>query len=263
MLQSAKTLSAIMALLACGASGAADDPRPDNYIGRARWFLRALYPGLDTVLIPLIQDHNRLGDPDEMNLFLIELYEPDHPLPGKLSSSRENEVHDQIQPEGSNSPAGCRGKTPVIGADFDFDWQTEDKPLVRAWVWGPAVRGRLERFVEEVARHPEWPERRVLAALRDAGAKFAPDHKADFLRALPIQGLKPFVGALEVKSAEFRLWEPAADGRSKAELTWIVRGNWHSPDGRQEANWVMAFEPFEGRLLRFMRDISPHVAADK
>jgi len=140
----------------------------------------------------------------------------------------------------------------VLTADFGFDLQTEKEDLWRAWVESPLVRCRLEKLAGEVDENPEWSEARVLTALKDAGAKFGPDHKAEFLRALPIEELKPFVGKLEVVSVEFEVREQT---ETKAYLTWIVRAKWHSPDGRTEADCVLTFEPFEGKLTQYDRGL--------
>jgi hypothetical protein len=90
----------------------------------------------------------------------------------------------------------------VLTADFGFDWQTDKKEMIRVWIWGPAVRGRLDKFIAEVDRHPDWSETKILAALRDGGARFGPDQMPAFLQALPIEKLEPFTGELVVQSSE-------------------------------------------------------------
>jgi hypothetical protein len=81
----------------------------------------------------------------------------------------------------------------VLSARFLFDWQTEKKELLDVRAYGPGVFGRRDKFAEEVARHREWSDEEVVKAMNEAGAKFGPEHKAELLRALPLEGLAPFM----------------------------------------------------------------------
>jgi hypothetical protein len=98
-------------------------------------------------------------------------------------------------------------------------------------------------------RHPTWSDAQVVAALAAAGAKFGPDQKTEFLRALPIEDLKPFIGGqLEVTSADFFLRLQSLDGESEeVDPFWHVGAKWHGTGGR-EKQCLMNFEPFEGGI---------------
>jgi len=228
--KNALTLVALSAFCA-QASGAGR--KPDDYVGRARQLIRTLYPGLDGRLQPVIiglplREPDSI-DPDAMNFFDMELYGP------------------ETKP--AQAPAACWCAPPVLRAHFTFDWQTESKELIDLSVHGLAVHGRNDKFGEEVEKHPEWSDARVAAALKEAGARYGPDHRAEFLRALPLEKLRPFMGGeIEVASAEFNTRAGSAgDGPY-----WFVRARWHSPDGRV-ADCTLVFEPFEGNLQSISR----------
>ncbi len=259
MLHFVSSFCALVALLA-GPASAYNDTKPDDYYARSRQFLREFYPQLDPYLCEEIQVINRLGDPDIMNHFVVKLYEQKD---SETGGRREGDV-DQPRPSGQSTEAEeSSSADPVLWAEFLFSQSTENKELIRVMV-GAGRESRHEKLVEEVNRHPEWQETRILAALRDGGARFGPDHKAEFVRALPIKKLEPFVGELEVRSAEFKvrgggLEEP----HQEAQLTWIVRAKWHSPDRKQEADCVLEFEPFDGSLMLMVRRISPRPTTAK
>jgi hypothetical protein len=257
MPRSARNMIVLLALCALCVRIGAEETRPDDYITRARQLLRTLYPHLSPSLAPTIRDHHRLGDADTMNLFLMELDAPEK-SPAAAVIRSQGDVPRALSIQHGACAPGCRCSNPVLWADFGFDWQTESKELIRLWVGGPAVVCQQEKLAEEINRHPEWSHTRIMAALKNAGAKFGPDSKAEFLRGLPIGDLKPFVGDLEVLSAEFYEREVAPGGTTpKASLTWTVRAKWHGPDGRLAADCVLTFEPFEGRLLMYTREVSP------
>jgi hypothetical protein len=151
-------------------------------------------------------------------------------------------------------PAACWCSAPVFSAQFTFDWQTANKELMDLTVWGPFVLGRTREFAKEVDRHAEWSDARVTEALNEAGAKFGPDHRAEFVRALPLEKLEPFMGGpLDVVSAEFYV-RPSTS--KEAHPAWIVQAKWHSPDGRL-ADCPLVFEPFEGKLQSIFRTPLP------
>jgi hypothetical protein len=229
-----KRMMAFAALLVVGSQASTADTRPDDYVGRAKQLIRMLYPGLQFNLRPVIIDQTRWGEGDFMNTFSIEFHD--------------------LEPKDSASPGACWCSHPMLHATFVFNWQTEEKELVTMTAGGPAADGRMHEFAKEVNKHPEWSEAQLVAALKGAGAKFAPDHKAEFLRALPIEQLKPFVGGdLEVVSADFYVVEPGAGGKApEASLTWTVQTKWHGP-GSREAKCILQFEPFDGRLISIFR----------
>jgi hypothetical protein len=208
---------------------ASDNAGSDDYVGRARQLLRVLYPSIDGQLRPVIIGH-RLRDrgftsPDMMNLFTMILYDFD------------------LGPQGE--PLISDWSAPAVTAQFGFDWQTKNKELYRLAVRGPLIDGAASKFAAEFGKEGEWSETKIAAAMKEAGAKFGPDHKEEFLRAFPHEQLKPFVGGdLEVVSAEFHFERTAYIQLPPA---WVVVAKWHALDGR-ESSCALAFEPFQGYL---------------
>ena len=250
MSEFAKTLLALGLAFSAFAQTASGDTKPKDYYVGSRQFLRALYPSLDPSLLPTLHVHNRLREPDNMSMFTMELHEPDKgPAAPQIRTS--GKLYRIAEP--SPCPADCPCPNPVLTVEFGFDSQTGNKDLRMAWVSGPVVSCRRDRLAAEVKKHTRWSETRIRTALKTAGAAFGPDHKAEFLRVLPIEKLKPFVGDITVTSTEFQT----------REVTWLVRAKWHSPDGRMEADCFFEFEPFEGKLILFNRDIVPHQAPEK
>ena len=221
---------AIILIALCAFSASANDnTRPDDYVARARQFLRALYPDLSGELRPVIIGH-RLRDrgykvPDSMNLFTMLLYDFDLGLGGE--------------------PMITDWSSPAVTAVFGFDWQTEKKELHHLTVKGPAIEGPVEKFAAEAAKHDDWSEAMVSAALKEAGARFGPDQKAEFLAAFPREELKPFMGGdLNVVSAAFRF---DRSSRLRIPPYWVVLAKWHALDGR-ESDCTLAFEPIHGYI---------------
>jgi len=236
----ARNLSALVLSFAVCAQAAPADTSPDNYAARARRFLRVLYPGLSPTLNVTIRDHHRFGDPDTLDMFTMELDQPEKG-PAKPLLNLNGQLYQLYEP--GPCPAACACPNPVLSADLGFDLQAQTNELQRAWVSGPLVRCRLDTLAGNIHENSEWSDARILDELKAAGAAFGPDRKTEFVRSLPIEKLKPFVGEIQVISTEFQV----------RELTWLVRAKWHSPDGRFEGDSFLTFEPFEGKLIQFDR----------
>lgn len=214
-----RRILAISTLLALGAPALAGAPKPDNYVERALQLLRSLFPALGGAKA-VIFDEATLGtqvNPDVMNLFSIKLI-------------------------GSQDPA-------PLGALFRFDVKTHD--LRDVVISGPFIDDRIDKMEKEVNEHPEWSDEEVVARLKAAGARFGPDDRDAFLRAIPLKQLEPVIGTLELGHADiFPLRNEFAD-QPTATLRWIVDAKWHSADGKYEADTRLSFEPFEGALQSF------------
>jgi len=217
--------------IAC-AHAAPPETRPDDYVVRAKQLLLRLYPGLDGNLHAAFTDMSRLRDAGApgsagMNSSFVELHDLD-PKPGKSSA--------------------CWCSDPALHAYIVFQWQTHEKELFIFSAGGRVVDGRTNAFTEAMRGNPEWSDEQVLVALNAAGARFGPDIKAEFLRAVPVDELKPFAGRLEVVSAEFSLRGNDLENRPVVRPYWYVRANWLSPTGRKERR-SLTFEAFDGRLM--------------
>jgi hypothetical protein len=211
------------------------DPEPVDYVGRAKQLLSQLYPDLHVKrgLRAAIREAAPWTS-DNQNGLSIELY--DNPSEGGVS-----------QP-----PCWC--STPVIGAHVVFisDEQGESR-VFKFGIWGPFALSKRDKFAQKVNKHPNWSDAQVITALNDAGARFGPDRKAELLRAIPAEVLKPYVGGeIEVVTAFFSIRENVTLRKTEARLDWLVGVKSHGPGG-QEASYLLVFEPFEGRLETISR----------
>jgi hypothetical protein len=242
--RSSKSVFTLVAL--CGALWAQSPTtgtRPDDYVARAKQLFRRLYPDLDDGLKAVIIDGNRLREGDVMSIFWIEFHD--------------------LQPKFREPPRACWCSAPVLQAQMIFDWTTEDKDLSIMFAGGPLIDARGDKFSAEMSKHPEWPDARILAALSDAGAKYGPNHKAEFLRALRFEDLQPVVGKLELLSADFHLQRYDDDGGvSKTDAYWSVRTTRHDSGG-PDAVWDLTFEAFDGKLTGIRRSVSTQKAGEK
>lgn len=233
-IRNALALGTLFAISSLWAQPPAAATRPDDFVARARQFIRKLYPGLDPLLRPVIIDESVFGPPyktdNMMNVFTFELRD--------------------LNPRFGRTISGMC-VDPALSALFTFDRQKKELTDLKV-LRGTYVTARRDNMAEELTGHPERSDARITAALNEAGAKYGPDHKAEFLRALPIKELAPFV------SGELKVGETEFDARFMEQgfLTWMVEAKWHSRDGR-EADCTLMFEPFEGRLTNFSR--SPFV----
>jgi hypothetical protein len=223
----------VLAVLCGGlcAQSPVEDIAPENYLGRTKAMFRTFYPELDPNLTAVVIDNRGLGQTDPMNHFDIQLL-------------------DLRKKSGLGAPP-CWASDPVVTAHLTFNWTSKEKELVIMAADGPGVSEKRDKFAEEMKRHPRWSDPEVTAALNQAGAKFGPDHKVEFLRALPIDELKRMVGELEIASAEFLL-RVSNGAKSEAGLTWRLEGRWHGPNG-EDRPCILQFEPFDGRVTSIFR----------
>jgi hypothetical protein len=136
-----------------------------------------------------------------------------------------------------------------------------ENTLLRGQVWfnregwlhqfeasGEAVRDKQNQEVHQlIESHPEWSEAEALKALKQAGAQYGPQEKDQFLQAIHLEKLEPFMGHLEIKAAEFEgLTEPHQG--NFAVLSWRVELEAGLPSGKRSI-YILWFEPFEGRLV--------------
>jgi hypothetical protein len=199
--------------------------RRDDYVGRAKQLIRTFYPDLNGYLSPVITEHNRWFQKVRGSFFSIGFYD--------------------LNPKGESVPCWC--SAPALHGLFLFNWTTREKYLMNLWLGGPVVDSRVEKVAQEVKQHPEWSDAEVIVALNRAGARFGPDHKADFLRALPLAKLEPFVGKLKIESADF--FVRYTDDKADIPLIWHVQAK-RRVAGR-EVKCSLSFDPFEGRLKGF------------
>ena len=130
------------------------------------------------------------------------------------------------------------------------------------WVPFPQQHGRIAEVVALHGAHtekmeslkwlvqtnPHWTKEQVVAALKQAGARFGPNDEKEFLTSLPLARAERFLGRLKIISVD----PPSIpDERGKdvsAWLNWRVEAEATFPDGTKSI-YNLTFEPFEGKLL--------------
>jgi hypothetical protein len=112
----------------------------------------------------------------------------------------------------------------------------------------PGVREleEMNHFASLVLSHPEMSDAEVLAALKNAGAKYGPNDQDQFVKHVPIAALEPFLGKLQVLSVGYA---PLFENRNNvAEWPkWTIRVKATRDDGA-DAIYELSFEQFRGEL---------------
>jgi hypothetical protein len=105
---------------------------------------------------------------------------------------------------------------------------------------------QLHKLAELRENHPTVTDLQATGTLIQSGAKFGSWNKDEFLRALPISKLQPFIGRVSVVSAEFTV--PNKEHMLPHEWpSWTVRAK-AVPVNGAELIYQMTFEPFRGDL---------------
>jgi hypothetical protein len=201
-------------------SGRAADCDSTNYIAKAENLIRALYPALDGGLTVNITAANLWFQREPPNEFVIGLCQP----PG----AREH---------------GC----PFSGT-FSFD--VESTYLINMDMSEGATTGPWEKLAKTVDEHPEWTEADIGKALKEAGGRYGPERRREFVTSLPSSALAPYLGGLTIESVEF--WGRDPNGVRKT-LTWRVVATARRRD-RSAVKYIFTFEPLKGNLLSVWQD---------
>lgn len=214
----------------CWAQARPSGTAPTDYIGRAQSLIHILYPQLDPRLRIVVEDSRKWGDAAPANMFSIDLCDPD-----------------------SRGTGQCICPHRVLSTNIVFDALNEDHQLIEFAADGLPVTGERNKLLDLMAEHPDWSDSDLAQRLRSAGAKFGPEDRNDFLRHLPVQELRPFIGQLEVLSVEFEFRDKESP---KNGLTWVVEAKALQP-GNKERKYVLLFEPFEGKVVLISGSIVP------
>jgi hypothetical protein len=222
--------SILLALLvSCAARAADDSARLEDYILRAKQFVREFYPSLDS------HAHIEIHDVGPLHLPLP----PGSPGPDIMNSFSLELAH----PQNERSP---------LYAYFDFDWRTQEKELAILSAIGSVVAEKYDAFLERVRQHPGWSDADIATAFDEAGARFGPNRKADFLRFLPLKELRRYVGDLELVSVEFIPRDREIPDDEAKTLFWAIRARTRTPKALSPA-YLLTFEPFEGGIMTINR----------
>jgi len=105
-----------------------------------------------------------------------------------------------------------------------------------------------ESLSKLVEAHPEWSEADEGRALKQAGARYGPEEKEEFVHNLRLSTLQPFFGTLKILSVEFQGWSEPHKDYSFDGFSWKVKAEAERPDGTKSP-YSLYFEPFEGKLI--------------
>ena len=153
-------------------------------------------------------------------------------------------------------------REPVLSALFEFD---RDGSLLSGHFQSPELTSetRNAQVRKLVDSHQKWSDEQVSSALSKSGARFGPAEEQSLVRTVPVDALRPYIGAVQVDSAEFRLRHPQTPA-SLAELYWEVQA--HSEQNGSRLDWDLDLEPFNGRLIdlrRYTRAVDQLHVGDK
>ncbi len=119
---------------------------------------------------------------------------------------------------------------------------------------GALVRLKDNKSIEAlVESHPEWSESQAFAALKNAGARYGPENRDEFIKAIRLAKYEPFLGHFTVKSVEFGGLSEPHEGNF-ASLRWRVKLDVELPGNKQTA-YTLIFEPFDGKLTQIIHGL--------
>src|SRR5579862_6264382 len=145
--RNSRNASVLIALCAICLHASDDTTQLDNYVIRAKQFVRTFYPSLDSKLHTVFHDTHELGTPgvigpELMSNFTLELY----------------------YTKDTASPPACWCSAPVFQGFFAFDWTTDQKELFVMTASEPMLASRRDTFIQEMEKHPNWSDAEVAVA---------------------------------------------------------------------------------------------------
>jgi hypothetical protein len=212
--------------------------RCPNGIYEAQSFLQALYPETQDKRYSVLFSVGGTYDVKWTRLPRLEvnILDTDFTPSVQLFMGKEGEKNNPLYP--------------LITAYFDFDTESQ---LEGVSISGESLvnAARNSQISQSVNAHRNWTDSQIARALKDAAAKYGPEDKSKFIRALPLRELTPFLGPLTIKSVEFQM-RHGQTGGALAELFWVVEGVASRTNG-QLHNYMLCFEPFDGKLTSLRR----------
>ena len=119
--------------------------------------------------------------------------------------------------------------------------------ILRLVFEGDLACSRQNKAIRDLVQsHPEWSEEQGIRALKDAGARYGPADKEQFLQKVQLEKFAHVLGQLHVKLVEFQGISPDHLG-SFASLFWVIQAEAILSDGSHRM-YGFSFEPFEGKL---------------
>jgi len=129
-----------------------------------------------------------------------------------------------------------------------------DGSLQQTYVDGEVVHTKQNQAIQElIESHPEWSEDQEIHALKEAGAKYGPADKEQFIKSLHLEKAERFLGRAKILSVDFNSPSPDHEGNFAAgALDWAVHAEAELPDGAH-VKYLLSFEPFDGKLVGIHR----------
>ena len=213
-----------------------------NKILAAKHIVGELYPEMKgQKLRVVVIDENSFDDPGALVRFQLRLYKP-----ARFASNTTDNCTVFLQPAAAKCPAL------LLSLIFGFD--ANDK-FYEFSARGDAVNAdRLQALRQLVNFHPEWPDEKLVDAMKKAEVHFGPWAKDELVRSIPKSVLSSIIGDFQVSSIYFtnRDEQQRAAHLSSAVLLWNVRLIAHTESGK-EIKYLALFEPFLGKLVSLSR----------
>lgn len=158
-----------------------------------------------------------------------------------------------VRPAVENPPINLNGPsvkpethdTVLLRGNF---WFTADGSIRQMSIidLGPTNANRRQAFMKQFRAHPNWSDDEVYRAMKEAGARYGPGDKQQFIQSIPFDKLAKFLGRLKIQSVDFNGVDRY--DRNTSRFSWFVRADSTLPDGSHGV-YGMEFEPFDGKLV--------------
>lgn len=106
----------------------------------------------------------------------------------------------------------------------------------------------LETLIES---HPEWSDAEAYNRLKEAGARFGPSDKDQFVRSIHLERFERVLGPLHLDSVKFN-GLPIEHVGNFALVWWSVQAHVEASNG-SSVIYAFNFEPFDGKLTGLKR----------
>lgn len=129
-------------------------------------------------------------------------------------------------------------------------WVGNNGELIQFSVSGDLAHSQQNDAIHNlIESHPEWSGEQEIHYLKDAGAKYGPADKQQFMSSLHLDKAEKILGPLRILLIEFNNANSDHVGDFAAgAFQWAVQGEAQLPDGGH-AKYAFGFEPLDGRLV--------------
>jgi hypothetical protein len=162
-------------------------------------------------------------------------------------------VYFKVVPFSSDEPNPLddrNSKAILLAGTFWLIPKPEDDRVFQLTVSSEGVHDRELALVRNsVESHPGWSAEQSIQALKAAGARYGPDQKEEFIKAIHVDQAERFLGKITIRSVEFNnISSVQSHVISESLFKWTLVADAEFPDGGH-SQYVLDFEPFDGRLV--------------